>query len=170
MIDAQTIHARLGADGWRRVLLACGATEQVLRKKPSQCPACGGKDRYTFDNKWGRGDFFCRQCGAGDGFKLLEKLFGWPFKQARLEIIRIQGWEGEDQSRLLESCARRWPPRKSRKHNRLAACWLCSGRAAQSRTANQPCGISKVAFSGRFPSARDFALILRSSTGTSTSG
>ncbi|HDF2329016.1 TPA: AAA family ATPase [Morganella morganii] len=35
------------------------------------CPACGGKDRFRFDDKAGRGTWFCNQCGHGDGLDLV---------------------------------------------------------------------------------------------------
>jgi putative DNA primase/helicase len=38
-----------------------------------ECPICGGKDRFRFDDKEGRGTWYCNQCGAGDGYGLLMK-------------------------------------------------------------------------------------------------
>ncbi|NYY79755.1 hypothetical protein DMH17_06695 [Raoultella planticola] len=38
---------------------------------------CGGADRFRFDDKEGRGTWFCNQCGAGDGLKLVEKVFAY---------------------------------------------------------------------------------------------
>lgn len=35
------------------------------------CPVCGGKDRFRFDDKAGRGTWFCNQCGHGDGLDLV---------------------------------------------------------------------------------------------------
>ena len=32
---------------------------------------CGGADHFRFDDKEGRGTWFCNQCGAGDGLKLI---------------------------------------------------------------------------------------------------
>lgn len=37
------------------------------------CPICGGKDRFRFDDKEGRGTWYCNQCEAGDGYGLLMK-------------------------------------------------------------------------------------------------
>ena len=39
--------------------------------KHTSCPACGGKDRFRFDDKQGDGTFYCNQCGAGNGFQLI---------------------------------------------------------------------------------------------------
>lgn len=35
------------------------------------CPVCGGKDRFRFDDKEGRGTWFCNRCGHGDGLDLI---------------------------------------------------------------------------------------------------
>ncbi len=39
--------------------------------KHGPCPACGGKDRFRFDDKQDRGTWFCNQCGHGDGLDLI---------------------------------------------------------------------------------------------------
>jgi putative DNA primase/helicase len=90
MIRANEIHARLG-NSWPAILVQLGVPENMLRNKHGPCPACGGKDRFRFDNKRGRGDFICNQCGAGDGFKLLERTFGWTFSMARGKVIAAAG-------------------------------------------------------------------------------
>lgn len=55
------------------------------KKKEVSCPACGGKTRFRFDDKEGRGTFFCSHCGAGDGWRLME-LIGFAFKDAAKDI------------------------------------------------------------------------------------
>jgi putative DNA primase/helicase len=85
------IHARLGA-AWPNLLARLGIGETFLRlKKAGPCPACGGRDRYVFDNRRQRGDFFCRHCGAGTGFDLLMRVRGWDFKEARKQVIEAAG-------------------------------------------------------------------------------
>ncbi|EHQ9681105.1 toprim domain-containing protein [Escherichia coli] len=59
---------------WPRILPALGVT--VIKNRHLTCPVCGGSDRFRFDDKEGRGTWFCNQCGAGDGLKLVEKVFG----------------------------------------------------------------------------------------------
>lgn len=39
----------------------------VQWKKKTPCPACGGRDRFRFDDKNGNGDYFCQHCQGGDG-------------------------------------------------------------------------------------------------------
>ena len=80
---ASDVHLLLGREGWPPVLASLGIPEDALtRKKNRPCPACGGTDRYSFDNRRGRGDFFCRQCGPGSGFDLLMRVHGWNFRTA----------------------------------------------------------------------------------------
>jgi putative DNA primase/helicase len=87
---AAEIHARVGT-AWPDVLAQLGIPEKALRNKHGPCPACGGRDRFRFDNKRGRGDYICGQCGAGDGFKLLERVHGWPFSEARARVMQAAG-------------------------------------------------------------------------------
>jgi putative DNA primase/helicase len=92
--SAADIHARLGA-AWPSVLARLGIPEERLRKRGGPCPACGGRDRFTFDNRHLRGDFFCRHCGAGDGFALLQRVHGWDFRQALHRVAEAVGLSGE---------------------------------------------------------------------------
>ena len=72
----------LATDRWPEILEEAGIGDDFLQNKHGPCPACGGKDRFRFDNKDGRGTYFCSGCGAGDGFSLLEKVHGWSFKES----------------------------------------------------------------------------------------
>lgn len=90
-LRAADIHARIGT-AWPAILAQLGIPEESLRlKKAGPCPSCGGRDRFTFDNRKGRGDFYCRGCGAGDGFELLERVFGWSFSDARRRVLEAAG-------------------------------------------------------------------------------
>lgn len=50
----------------------------------SPCPACGGKDRFRFDDQDGRGTWFCNQCDpqAGDGLALVRNVRKCDLKTA----------------------------------------------------------------------------------------
>jgi putative DNA primase/helicase len=87
---AVEIHAAIGGS-WPAILSQLGVADEFLRKKAGPCPACGGTDRYTFDNRKGRGDFYCRQCGPGDGFELLCRVHNWTFADARRRVIEMAG-------------------------------------------------------------------------------
>lgn len=97
MLRAVDIHARIGS-GWPAILVQLGIPEESLRpKKPGPCPACGGRDRFTFDNRKLRGDFICRGCGAGDGFALLMRVYGWGFPETRRHVMHAAGLDGRDE-------------------------------------------------------------------------
>jgi len=90
----QQLKTRTSSDAvgrWPGILAALGIDQTHLRDKHGPCPACGGVDRYRFDDKDGRGTWFCSHCGAGDGFTLLERVFGWDFTQAAKEVDRVIG-------------------------------------------------------------------------------
>jgi putative DNA primase/helicase len=42
---------------------------------------CGGTDRFQYTNRFGEGNYHCRnpECGPGGGFMLAQALFGWDF-------------------------------------------------------------------------------------------
>lgn len=68
---------------WRHLLPMCGIHEQFLTGKHGPCPMCGGTDRWRFDDKGGRGSWFCSQCGAGSGVDLVMKLNKLSFVEAK---------------------------------------------------------------------------------------
>jgi len=76
---------------WPAILMHFGIEERFLKNKHGECPICGGKDRYRFDDKLGRGSWICNQCGAGDGFALLERFKGWTFKEAAFQVEQVAG-------------------------------------------------------------------------------
>lgn len=51
---------------------------------------CDGKDRFRFDDKDGRGTWFCNQCGHGDGFDLIQGVTGKQFKEVAKEIDALR--------------------------------------------------------------------------------
>lgn len=61
------------ADNWPAVLAGLNINVPDSPRKHAACPACGGKDRFRFDDN-GRGSFICNQCGAGDGLDLIQKV------------------------------------------------------------------------------------------------
>lgn len=64
---------------WEEVLIQAGINPAHLSGRHNACPICGGSDRFRFDDQEGDGTFYCNQCGAGDGFKLLMLLKGIGF-------------------------------------------------------------------------------------------
>lgn len=74
---------------WPRILPALGV--KVIKNRHQSCPVCGGSDRFRFDDKEGRGTWFCNQCGAGDGLKLIEKVFGVTPSEAARKVNAVTG-------------------------------------------------------------------------------
>lgn len=81
---------KLKANGqWQGILSAVGA--EVPVNTHTACPACGGKDRFRFDDKDGNGTFICNQCGAGDGLDLVQRVLGVGVTEAAKEVAGIIG-------------------------------------------------------------------------------
>ncbi|WHP79598.1 primase-helicase zinc-binding domain-containing protein [Edwardsiella anguillarum] len=74
---------------WPRILPALGV--KVIKNRHQSCPVCGGSDRFRFDDKEGRGTWYCNQCGAGDGLKLVEKVFGVTPSEAAGKVNAVTG-------------------------------------------------------------------------------
>jgi putative DNA primase/helicase len=87
-IDAvkQRAHGR-----WSEILASAGVDEQILKHRNGPCPLCGGTDRFQFTDKFGEGNYHCRQCGPGGGFKLLQAVKGVDFNAALRDVERCLG-------------------------------------------------------------------------------
>lgn len=71
---------------WYRVLSRFGF-EPGPPKKHTICPIeQDGKLRFRFDNKNGRGEWICSNCGAGDGVRLVALLQGCDEREAAIRI------------------------------------------------------------------------------------
>jgi putative DNA primase/helicase len=82
---------KLSPEQWVTLLLKYGVPQSSLTGKSGSCPICGGNDRFTYDNKRGRGDWVCRKCNsgdpkAGDGFELICKVAGMSFRELMIEL------------------------------------------------------------------------------------
>ena len=81
---------------WSAILGALAGLEPAqLSNRHQACPACGGRDRYRFDDRQGSGSWFCNQCGGkdqlgggGTGIDLLMRLRHWSYPQACLAVER----------------------------------------------------------------------------------
>ena len=76
---------------WKGILLQLGIPAESLTGKHGPCPLCGGKDRFRFDNKDGRGSYICNTCGAGDGMKLATSFTGKSFTVLAPQIDDMLG-------------------------------------------------------------------------------
>ena len=73
---------------WLYILTNLGITVPDNHKHGA-CPKCGGKDRFRFDDKNGKGTWFCNQCGHGDGLDLVKLVTGKETKTACQEVNKI---------------------------------------------------------------------------------
>lgn len=78
---------------WPSILEQLGINASYLKNKHGPCPICGGKDRFRFDNKGSSGSFYCNNCGAGSGIKLLMLYHNWNYQEACNRLIQILGIE-----------------------------------------------------------------------------
>ena len=76
---------------WAGILRDYGLNDKQISGKHTACPLCGGNDRFRFDDKDGKGTWYCNQCGAGDGYALVMKLTGGSFKDTLSEIASKVG-------------------------------------------------------------------------------
>lgn len=83
---------------WKAIFETFGIESKYLTGKHSPCPSCGGRDRFRYDNKHGNGDYFCNNCGAGDGLSLIQKTNGWDFATTAKELIEYLGIEDKPQT------------------------------------------------------------------------
>ena len=76
---------------WTEILASLGVDERILKRRNLPCPLCGGTDRFQYTDKFGEGNYHCRQCGPGGGFKLLQALQGIDFNTALRGVERCLG-------------------------------------------------------------------------------
>ncbi len=88
MINFDTVKAE-AVGKWPGILEKFGVAVGVGKHCP--CPMCGGKDRFRFDDKNGKGEYICNQCGAGDGINLIMKVLGVDYRQAMQDISGVVG-------------------------------------------------------------------------------
>jgi putative DNA primase/helicase len=89
--------AAAAAGHWPDTLTTLGVDDQHLTGRHGPCPGCGGKDRFRFDDRDGRGTWICGGGGnpqAGDGFGLLRHVHGWTAGEALHAVADHLGISG----------------------------------------------------------------------------
>lgn len=81
----------VAAGRWRGILLGLGMDDRALTGKHGPCPLCGGRDRFRFDDREGRGTYICSVCGAGDGVQLAMGITGMGFREVAQRIESLAG-------------------------------------------------------------------------------
>lgn len=73
---------------WRQTLEGYGC-QLPSGRHHGPCPVCGGKDRFRFDDKDGRGTWFCSKCEpqSGGGLLLLSRYLGKSTLETAKELI-----------------------------------------------------------------------------------
>ena len=75
---------------WHGILGSLGVDQRFLTGKHTSCPLCGeGKDRFRFDNKEGKGTYYCNECGPGDGLKFAMEWTGLGFPECAKQIDKL---------------------------------------------------------------------------------
>lgn len=83
---------------------SAGADETIFKTKNLECPWCAGVDRFSYTDKFGKGDSFCRHCGYHSGVDLLMKIKKFGYVDALRFMARF----------LIRFTKRK--PTESRKH------------------------------------------------------
>lgn len=83
---------------WPSILNQLGVDSSYLTGKHSPCPGCGGKDRFRFDDKEGRGTWLCSGGGnfeSGDGVSLVAHVRQIEWKDAVNVVGEHLGLDGK---------------------------------------------------------------------------
>lgn len=91
-IDVIRLVADAAAGRWPDVLSLMGIEVPASPRAQVACPACGGKDRFRFDDD-GRGAHFCNACGAGDGLELVKKVNNCDTTRAAQLVADVLGMD-----------------------------------------------------------------------------
>lgn len=73
---------------WPQILTGLGIAVPE-NNKHGPCPICGGKDRFRFDDKQGRGTWICNQCRHGDGLDLVARVNACDLLSAAKLVSRL---------------------------------------------------------------------------------
>lgn len=79
---------------WRGIYSSFGIDIPDSPKKHGACPICGpgnNSHRFRMDDKNGAGTWICTQCGAGDGWSLIQRALGLTFIEAIGRVSEIVG-------------------------------------------------------------------------------
>lgn len=93
-LDYRAVRAA-AAGRWPAILPGLGVGAEFLRDRHGPCPGCGGTDRFRYDDCDGAGTWLCSAGGgaplAGDGFNLLEHVYGWSASEALHRVADALG-------------------------------------------------------------------------------
>lgn len=91
-LEARLSEVKARAEGnWNTILASIGVEAKVLNRKNQPCPGCGGTDRFQYTDRYRHGDYYCRGCGPGDGFRLAEMALGLSFMDVFRQVEAVVG-------------------------------------------------------------------------------
>ena len=110
---------------WQEIHAAIGIDPKFLRNKHQPCPACGGEDRFRYDDKDGKGTFICThwENGAGDGFGLVMHFLGCDFQTALKQVSGILGMDNANPLPIPTTHPQPQPRPEKDHIGKLAALW-----------------------------------------------
>ncbi|MCL6246503.1 toprim domain-containing protein [Acinetobacter sp. ANC 4945] len=92
---------------WKEIIYpAFGITVPAKKNIHGPCPICGGKDRFRCDDKQGKGTWICNQCGAGDGFALIEKSRSMNYSEVLTEVGAVLGLSAD--TKVTDEDRKKW--------------------------------------------------------------
>ncbi len=82
---------------WPYILSTLGIDVPDNPNKHAPCPVCKGTDRFRFDDKEGKGTWFCNQCTpqSGDGLNLVCNVLGIPLAAAAKQVNKLLSLDSE---------------------------------------------------------------------------
>lgn len=110
---------------WPEIHAAIGIDPRYLKNKHQPCPACGGKDRFRYDDKDGNGTFICSHYnnGAGDGFGLVMHYLQCDFQTALKQVSGVLGMDNADPLPIPPKRPQAQPRPEKDQIEKLAALW-----------------------------------------------
>ncbi|MBQ4778281.1 TOPRIM and DUF927 domain-containing protein [Pectobacterium versatile] len=100
------------AGHWPDVLSQLGIEVSRHPTTLTPCPACGGTDRFQFDNLEGRGTWHCRHCEpeAGDGLALVMNVRQCAAMNAAQLVAEVLGIDSRTLEQATRQSGTRQPP------------------------------------------------------------
>ncbi|GLY61417.1 hypothetical protein Pcaca05_22740 [Pectobacterium carotovorum subsp. carotovorum] len=97
---------------WPDVLSQLGIEVPRHPTMLTPCPACGGTDRFQFDNLEGRGTWHCRHCEpeAGDGLALVMNVRQCAAMDAAQQVAEVLGIDTRTREQATSQNEPRQPP------------------------------------------------------------
>lgn len=104
----------LARDRWPEILMGLGVAPEHLVNHHGPCPGCGGRDRFRFDDRDGRGTWYCGGGGnpaSGDGFDLIGHVLDLDKRAAFLRVKEYLLGDRPPAARTAPPRAEPKPPR-----------------------------------------------------------